>query len=318
MKNNNKLQPHGFSLVEIMIALALGLFIMAGLSTVYVSSKETYALRDQISELDENARIAMGALRTHLETAGYASKTGMQLDNYLLPTHFVPSTVTCPTGQTNIINVERILKSADGSALGTSVLTTNQIMARADTIGVSFIADDLIFKDCTGSSWKNRCTVDPSSSLKDWANESPQAQTARRVYSSFKVQKNASRKNSLDEGIPELSCGGSLNTYSQPWAQGIENIQFRYGVDVLPNPIPVGQKKQWQVDQYWSAAEVDNNNAWDKVALVQVALLVRTIEPVFKQAEEKNHQLFDQRIKTNDRYKRSVYTTTIYLRNIAR
>jgi len=79
MKNNNKLQHKGFSLVEIMISLALGLFIMAGISTVYVSTKETYALRDQISELDENARTAMNALRTHLEAAGYASKAGAQL-----------------------------------------------------------------------------------------------------------------------------------------------------------------------------------------------------------------------------------------------
>lgn len=318
MKNNNKLQHKGFSLVEIMISLALGLFILAGISTVYVSTKETYALRDQISELDENARTAMNALRTHLEAAGYASKAGAQLENYILPTDFSPSSVICPTGQTNIINVARVSSSTDGSALGSGVLTSNQIMAKADTIGVSYIADDAIFKDCTGSSWKNRCTVDPSSSLKDWANESPQAQAARRIYSSFKVQRNATRRNSIDDGIPELSCGGSLNTYSQPWAQGIENIQFRYGVDIAPNPIPVGQKKQWQVDQYWTATEVNTNNAWDKVALVQVALLVRTMEPVFKQAEEKTHQLFNQQIKTNDRYKRSVYTTTIYLRNIAR
>ncbi|MFM2319982.1 MAG: hypothetical protein RLZZ215_2603, partial [Pseudomonadota bacterium] len=39
----------GFSLIELMIALVLGLFVIAGLATVYLSSKETYALRDRIS-----------------------------------------------------------------------------------------------------------------------------------------------------------------------------------------------------------------------------------------------------------------------------
>ena len=309
----------GFSLIELMIALVLGLFVIAGLATVYLSSKETYALRDQISEMDENARIAIKALRTHIEGAGYSSEIGsIQLDNYLLPAGFVVSTATCPNGNTNVINPSKIASSADGAALGSAVLTTNAIMARADSIGVSFLADDQNFKDCTGSSWKNRCMVDPTASLSDWANQSSQAQTTRRVYSSFKIQKNASRNNSIGEGIPELVCGGSLNSLVQPWAQGIEHMQLRYGVDILPDPVPIGQRKQWQVDQYWSATEVTANNAWDQVALVQLALLVRTIDPVFKQAETETHQLFDQQIKTSDRYKRSVYTTTIYLRNITR
>lgn len=318
IKITNTISPLGFSLVEIMIAMTIGLFLMAGISTVYISSKETYALRDQISEMDESARVAMKALRTHIESAGYSSDANIQLDNYLLPSGFVPSVVTCPTGQTNIINVNRIASSVDGTALGSSALTTNQIMARADSIGISFLADDQLFEDCTGASWKNRCTVNPSASLLDWASQSSNALIARRIYSSFKVQKNASRENSVGEGIPELVCGGSLNTYSQPWAQGIENMQLRYGVDISPDPIPAGQKKQWGVDQYWTAAELTANNAWDKIALVQVALLVRTIEPVFKQTEAKTYQLFNQPIATNDRYKRSVYTTTIYLRNIAR
>lgn len=313
-----KFPQHGFSLVEIMIAMALGLFLIAGISTVYVSSKETYALRDQISEMDESARVAMKALRTHIELAGYSSDASVQLENYLLPSGLIPSTITCPTGQTNIINVNRIASSVDGAALTANTLSTNQIMARADSIGISWLADDQVFKDCTGASWKKRCTINPNASLADWASQSSNVQLARRIYSSFKVQKNTSRQNSIGEGIPELVCGGSLNTYSQPWAQGIENMQLRYGVDISPNPIPTGQKKQWEVDQYWTAIEVTTNNAWDKVALVQVALLVRTIEPVFKQAEAKNHQLFNQQITTNDRYKRSVYTTTIYLRNIAR
>lgn len=309
MKIKIKSLGHGFSLVEIMIAMALGLFIIAGLATVYVSSKDTYALRDQISELDENARVAMKALRTQLENAGYNSTLNTQVSNYLLPSGFTPSAVTCPTGQANIIKTENIFSSADGP-------TVNNI--GGDRVGISFLADDKVFKDCTDSSWKNRCTTDPTKALTDWDNETPQAQKARRVYSSFKIVKSTTRKNSINQGIPELICGGSLNTYTQPWAQGIENMQLRYGVDIAPNPIPVDQKKQWQVDQYWTATEVTNNNAWDKVALVQVALLVRTVDPVFKQNEAKTYQLFEQTIATNDRYKRAVYTTTIYLRNVAR
>lgn len=311
-------QQQGFSLIEIMIAMALGLFLIAGIATVYVSSKETYALRDQISEMDESARIAMKVLRTHIERAGYSSEANTQLENYLLPSSFTPTPITCPTGQSNIINVNRIANTVDSSVISTNTLTTNQIMARADSVGISFLADDQLSEDCTGGGWKNRCTINPNASMRTLANQGPNTQLARRVYSSFRIQKNASRENKAGDGIPELVCGGSLNALSQSLAQGIENMQLRYGVDNLPSLIPTGQKKEWQVDQYWSATQVTANNAWDKVALVQVALLVRTMEPVFKQAEAKTYQLFDQKIATNDRYKRAVYTTTIYLRNIAR
>lgn len=318
MKKRSKFFQAGFSLIEIMIATGIGLFIAAGIATVYVSSKETYMLRDQISEMDESARVAMKALRTHLERAGYSSNANPQLDNYLLPSSFSPSSVICPTGQANIINVNRIANSSDGQSIGTNALTTNQIMARADTIGISFLADDQLLDDCTGSSWKNRCMINPEASISTSVSQTPNAQLMRRVYSSFRVQKNTSRQNSVGDGIPELVCGGSLNTYSQPWAQGIENMQLRYGVDTVPSTIPSGQKKQWQVDDYWTATQVTANDAWDKIALVQVALLVRTMEPMFEQAEAKAYQLFDQNIVTNDRYKRAVYTTTIYLRNVAR
>lgn len=318
MKKRPKFFQAGFSLIEIMIATGIGLFIAAGIATVYVSSKEAYTLRDQISEMDESARVAMKALRTHLERAGYSSNANPQLDNYLLPSSFSPSSVICPTGQANIINVNRIANSSDGQSIGTNALTTNQIMARADTIGISFLADDQLLDDCTGASWKNRCMINPEASISTSVNQTPNAQLMRRVYSSFRVQKNTSRQNSVGDGIPELVCGGSLNTYSQPWAQGIENMQLRYGVDTVPSTIPSGQKKQWQVDDYWTATQVTANDAWDKVALVQVALLVRTMEPMFEQAEAKAYQLFDQNIVTNDRYKRAVYTTTIYLRNVAR
>jgi len=195
MKINYKYQ--GFSLVELMIAMALGLFLIAGIATVYVSSKDTYALRDQISELDENARMAITTLREHIENAGYASNTGLPVEHYILPSNYVPSSIQCPSNQTNIINVGRIFSSNDGS-------TANGV--GGDSIGVSYLADDQLFKDCTESSWLNRCMPNNVTDLNLASRE------ARLVYSSFKVVRSTTRRNSLREGIPELVCGGSLNT----------------------------------------------------------------------------------------------------------
>ena len=71
MKYDNK--QRGISLIELMIAMVVSLVLVAGISTVYMSSKRNYQARDQLSLMDESARIALNALTKHLEHAGYAT-----------------------------------------------------------------------------------------------------------------------------------------------------------------------------------------------------------------------------------------------------
>ncbi|MEZ5479004.1 MAG: prepilin-type N-terminal cleavage/methylation domain-containing protein [Thiolinea sp.] len=109
---------NGFSLVELMISMAIGLFLLAGISTVYISSKQTYAVRDQTAELDENARIALRTLKQHIEHAGYASVSGMQLTNYIIPGGTAISGTTCADGNSNIKNTAAIDTAQDRTTQG--------------------------------------------------------------------------------------------------------------------------------------------------------------------------------------------------------
>lgn len=61
----------GFSLVELMVALTIGLIIMAAVSMLFVSSKKTYTTQDSLARLQENARFAMQFLVKDLRLAGY-------------------------------------------------------------------------------------------------------------------------------------------------------------------------------------------------------------------------------------------------------
>jgi len=61
----------GFSLVELMVALTIGLIIMAAVSTLFVSSKQTYTAQDQLARLQENARFAMQFIMSDLRLGGY-------------------------------------------------------------------------------------------------------------------------------------------------------------------------------------------------------------------------------------------------------
>lgn len=71
-KGNLRLKrSRGFSLVELMVAIVIGLILLAGISSVMVSTKRTYNTQDSLGRLQENARIAMVILERSLRNAGY-------------------------------------------------------------------------------------------------------------------------------------------------------------------------------------------------------------------------------------------------------
>ena len=70
-RNQNLKSSRGFSLVEMMVAIVIGLILLAGVSSVMVSTKRTYNTQDSLGRLQENARIAMVILERSLRNAGY-------------------------------------------------------------------------------------------------------------------------------------------------------------------------------------------------------------------------------------------------------
>jgi type IV pilus assembly protein PilW len=68
----------GFALVELMIALALGLVVIAALGQLYAGGKQSYVLSDAMARLDETARFTVDFIATDLRMAGYLSCGGSQ------------------------------------------------------------------------------------------------------------------------------------------------------------------------------------------------------------------------------------------------
>lgn len=60
----------GFSLISLMIASSIGIFLVAGISTVFVSSKTTYNFRAAAALSYENTRFAIQDLQRYLVLAG--------------------------------------------------------------------------------------------------------------------------------------------------------------------------------------------------------------------------------------------------------
>ena len=52
-------RAQGFSLIELMLALALGVVVTAGIVTLFVGNNQTYTLLNGQSRMQENARFAV-------------------------------------------------------------------------------------------------------------------------------------------------------------------------------------------------------------------------------------------------------------------
>ncbi len=61
----------GFSMVELMVAMALSIVLLSGVISIYSNSKQTYNRQEGLSRLQENARFAMDRLSRQVSAAGY-------------------------------------------------------------------------------------------------------------------------------------------------------------------------------------------------------------------------------------------------------
>ena len=75
-KKNMKTSQSGLSLLELLIAMFIGLFLLAGISTSYLASKKSSIARDQYSILEDNGRIALEVIANTLKHTGYTSSNG--------------------------------------------------------------------------------------------------------------------------------------------------------------------------------------------------------------------------------------------------
>lgn len=65
---------HGFTLIEILIAMAIGLVILGALYGVFTMQNKTLSNQEQIVEMQQNARAAMDLLTREISMAGYNPK----------------------------------------------------------------------------------------------------------------------------------------------------------------------------------------------------------------------------------------------------
>ena len=61
----------GLSLIELMVAMLIGLILIAGIGNIFIDSKRTYSFQQGLARIQENGRMALEFLGRDIRMAGY-------------------------------------------------------------------------------------------------------------------------------------------------------------------------------------------------------------------------------------------------------
>ena len=64
-------QQHGLTLVEILVALVLSLFLTAGIIQLFIGTKQSYRFHEALSRIQENGRFAIDRMNADIRMAGF-------------------------------------------------------------------------------------------------------------------------------------------------------------------------------------------------------------------------------------------------------
>ena len=95
------LMQHGFSLVEVLISLGIGVFLILGTGKLYIHSRAVFHTQEPAGQLLENGRIVSEILSQNLGKARYWGCSGSAAHSVI-----------------NHLDLDSTLKNSDGSSQG--------------------------------------------------------------------------------------------------------------------------------------------------------------------------------------------------------
>ena len=324
----------GLSLVELMIAMVLGLILTAGIIQLFIGSKQTYRFQDSLSRVQENARFAIDALAYDVRMAGYvgcAQPNLIQVNNIALPSSegdFDPGkliegmdNVTAGTtiGGKTVITGSDVIMLRGGNANGGELLeekAANANVKLVSNVG-NWQADDvLMVTDCTNMDIFKATTVSSGSSpiTIAHANNKNSDNKLSKIYeegASVLSYREMSYFLSLRDGnaaLPSLYRRIGSGT-PEELVEGIQDMQILYGVDT-------SSTDNRQVDDYLTAAQVTAQSRWPDVVSVQMNLLLASNENNVVDAPQ-SITFNGATLTPTDRRLRQVYNSTVTVRNRA-
>jgi type IV pilus assembly protein PilW len=324
----------GFSLVELMVAMTIGLILLGGAISVLYSSKLTYNENERVARLQEGGRAAVELMLRDLRAGGYkgcnefvtsdnmknalATPTSL-MQNFSAPVQgyestgtntwspAVDSSITAPRSGSDILVVRTTPSNAPTFVTSAAMANATADISVSNPLSRTILPNTYaIISDCQNAA------VFKVSSLAAGviATGSADLGLAFRKYSRvvpvdtvvYYITDSATTRNGVKN--PAL-WRVTVADGAQELVEGVEQMQILYGVATAANPLIAA-----------SYEKASNVTDWTRVISVSIALLIRSVEPTSPSKEARKFSLLGTTVTTtNDRYQRTVYTTTVALRN---
>lgn len=310
----------GVTLVELMVALSIGSFLIIGAVQVYNQSRQAFLINESIARVQETAQFALDTIEADLRMASHWGRTsrGDAIEGRSLDNEANPLSLPAPTGcgTTWALDLERPVVG-DNNRYGLACAATGGVQANSDTVTIRRATVDEHAPDAgrlqvqstriQGQLFADGTTppgFDPLTSA-----------THNLLVNSYYVAADSE----LIRGVPTLRrhtlsvAGGAPMIVDQEVAPGIENLQLQFGIDT---------NRDNTVDRYVNPGDpiLDPANAahipGSRVVTARIWLVVRSISPELGIVDKRNYQPGDVILgQPEDQYRRLQVSKTILLRN---
>lgn len=197
MKHFRQQRHAGFSIVELMVALAITAFLLIGLVQIFSSVRASYSLQESLARVQENSRFAASFMNRHLREAGrfpFAEHESAAVDLGFTFPSVLGSNLPPPIDATG---------TADGA--GTA----------SDTVRVNIFTD----RDCFDNA---NATVTTTGIPATWHKQI--------TFSHDAVDNEL--EYTCAYGVPVLNANPPVIIANQPILNNVETVQFQYGEDL--------------------------------------------------------------------------------------
>ena len=311
MRHTNTLQK-GFTLIELMVSLTIGLVVSLAAVTAYSSAQRAGAISEVQSRMNEDAQLALSILAQHARLAGSnparpdrQTPPASNLRNPLANPYLV---LGCNTTFSNVKN------AASASAL---ICPPDPSNTKPDSLSLGYEADRFntiataagVPTDCIGSGLvASTATI----TLADGTT------TTTLVY---EAENRFYIGTTKDNPNPTLYCNGNGNgSAPQPLVENLEDLQITYGVF---NPAAATREILGYVD----ADQLENDTApplaglgksdrWRAVGAIRFCIVMRSAEEVSVGTGKSQYvNCAGDPVTSPDLRLRRAYGITIALRN---
>lgn len=334
----------GFTLVELMVALTLSLLLLAGALSILFSARRTTDENEKIARLQEAGRTVTELMLRDARPAGFLGCSrpitgdefvnGLNNSNDLLwdfgaavsghdagATMEVAMSALAPDSiaDSDILMLRTTRQGQPLFRLNAPVIDTAAEIQVDRQAGVTVPAGTpMIISDCEGSAVFVATSFTPDTAttalIGHVAGVGSPANASDNLSRGFVIGAQVMPVQSIIYYVRDSASGTGPALWQvvgsgapQELIQGIENLQVLYGVDTDGDLL---------ANAYWRADEVNAANRWNDVISVSLALLVRSTEENGTHVDTREYTLFGETLGPfSDRRQRTVYSTTVVLRN---